>query len=108
MTLRILAVLLLVILGGYGSVKAYPLLRGPEIHVTSPTKNETDTGGLVTISGIADHTETLMLNDAPLLMDEMGAFSEELLLPQGSAILSLTAYDRFGRSVTERRAVFVP
>jgi hypothetical protein len=64
--------------------------------------------GSVMISGLALRTETLWLDGAPLLIDEKGAFATSLLLPSGGAILSLTATDRFGHEVTERRAVYVP
>lgn len=92
----------------YGAVKAYPLLSGPELALTSPGESSSVPGGLVTISGKALYTETLYLNGAPLLIDEEGAFFEELLLPKGGTVLSFTGNDRFGRSITKTRMVYVP
>jgi hypothetical protein len=48
------------------------------------------------------------LDGSPLLIDEKGHFSTELVLPVGGAILSLTATDRFGKTESVRRTIFVP
>lgn len=98
----------LALLAAYGLFRAYPLLSGPALIIDSPAPYATIEGGAVTISGTARRTETLMLNSAILLIDETGRFSTVLTLPPGSAILSLTAQDRFGRSVHEVRTVHVP
>lgn len=107
MPTRSIAALFLLVLLGYGAVAAWPLLAGPQIAIVSPTSDETHVDGQTRIEGRALHTETLWLNGAPLLMDEAGNFSASLTLPSGGAILSLTATDRFGREITERRSVFV-
>jgi len=99
-------VLLLLLI--YGAMKAYPLLSGPDLAITSPTPYATVTDGFVTIEGTAKRTNTLTLNSAILLIDENGHFKTVLTLPSGDAILSLTARDRFGRSVSERLVVHVP
>lgn len=92
----------------YGAVKAYPLLSGPALTIDSPTPYAAITDDLVVIEGTAKRTETLTLNGAVLLIDEHGHFSTSLTLPSGDAILSLTARDRFGRTVRETRIVHVP
>lgn len=106
MFLRYTAGILLILVVGYGLVKAWPLLRGPEIQLNPEVMGTSS--GTVTLSGRALHTETLLLNGGILLIDGDGNFSKTLTLPPGGAILSLTATDRFGRSVYERREVFVP
>jgi hypothetical protein len=100
--------IVLLLLAGYGVVKAVPLLEGPELTLTSPVEGQSFSDHFVTVSGVAAHTENLSMNGAPLLIDEKGAFSTVLVLPQGGAILSLTATDRFGKSETVRRTIFVP
>jgi hypothetical protein len=107
MPTRSIAALFLLALLAYGAVASWPLLAGPQIAIASPLSFATLTGGEAIIEGTAHHTETLWLNGAPLLMDEQGHFRAALTLPSGGAILSLTATDRFGREVTERRSVFV-
>lgn len=105
---KILAAITLVLLAGYGVIKAIPLIAGPQIEVTSPVDYQTVPDGFVTISGRAVHTSTLTLNGAPFLIDEKGYFETTLLLPSGGAILSLTATDRFGRQTSVERNVFIP
>jgi len=108
MPLRIAIAVILVILVGYGAFKAAPLLTGPEISLSSPTDGENFPDGFVLIKGTSIHTEKLSLDGGPLLIDEKGAFSTSLVLPHGGAILSLTATDRFGKTKTVTRSVFVP
>lgn len=107
MPTRTIAAAFLLILVGYGTVAARPILEGPTLSIASPAELAVLPGGQVRVEGTAAHTETLWLNGAPLLMDEDGNFAATLTLPSGGAILSLTATDRFGREVTERRSVFV-
>lgn len=98
----------LILLLGYGGFKAWPLMRGPEITLDSPTNYTTFPDGLVTVSGVAHNTEAVFLNDGPLLIDPKGHFYTTLLLPSGGAILSITAHDRFGRSTIVKRHLYVP
>ncbi len=112
MLLRTIIVVVLVLLLGYGAKEAWPLLRGPQLVITSPTQkvknSELSDTGFITISGVATHTTGVSVNGASVLTDQQGHFSTTLTLPRGGAILAITAIDRFGRSVTEHRTVFVP
>lgn len=108
MPIRSIAAVVLLLLALYGIWKATPLLRGPVLTIQSPADREVFPNGAVLVSGIASHTEKLTLNGAPLLIDGSGNFTTTLDIPIGGAILSLTATDRFGRTQTEDRYVFVP
>ncbi len=105
---RIALITLLFLLAGYGLIEGWPLLRGPVLHVATPTPYLALEGGILTVSGTARHTARLTLNGSPLLHDETGRFSSTLAFPQGGAILTFVAADRFGREVTETRTIFVP
>lgn len=101
--------LVLVALLGYGVLEARHLIAGPSIELTVPSDYTSFPDGFIRISGRARNTENLSLNGGPLLIDEKGQFEETIELARGgSGILSLTATDRFGRSVTERRTIFIP
>lgn len=108
MFLRTGALIVLLILLGYGAVKAWPLLSGPSLSVATPINYTTSVDGFITITGMAQHTESLWLNGGLLFIDQEGRFEKTLLLPKGGGTLSLTASDRFGRTVTQERKVFVP
>ena len=108
MPLRVGTAAILIILVAYGVYKAVPLLSGPEIRLSSPAEGQSFPDGFVQIQGTALHTEKLILDGAPLLIDESGRFSTTLVLPHGGAILSLTATDRFGKTEHLERSIFVP
>lgn len=108
MPIRSIAAVLLLLLVLYGGFKAAPLLLGPRIDLASPTENQVFPDGMVLVQGVARNTENLTLDGAPLLKDEKGAFSTTLVLPSGSAILVLSVTDRFGRTNTLERSVYVP
>jgi hypothetical protein len=108
MIVRVLTILTLLIVLGYGIKEAIPLAVGPRIHITSSLNPESFHNGLLTISGTAVHTQSVSFDGRALLTDQNGNFQTTLTLPRGGAILTLTGSDRFGRSVTEQRTVFVP
>src|SRR3989344_6101247 len=93
---------------GYGLIEAWPLLAGPALSVDSPRANSSFPGGVVTVRGNAARAATLTLNGAPMLHDQKGGFSSTLTFPRGGSILTFVATDRFGRTVSETRSVFVP
>lgn len=107
MFVRIAIPLVLLAILGFGVIKASPLLLGPHLSLISPADGTATEDGVVNISGNVYRTDSLTLNGAVVLPDENGHFSKLLVLPAGHTILSLTAADRFGRSVTLRRTVSV-
>lgn len=106
--IRTTAAIVLSLLVVYGVIKAVPILMGPSIRIDAPVDFSTSPDGFTTLSGRAVHTQTLTLNGAPFLIDEKGRFEGTLLLPKGGAILSLVATDRFGRTTSETRTVYIP
>lgn len=106
--LRIAAGIVLFLLVIYGSVKAWPLLQGPDTQWVTPSNYTSSPDGFITVSGVARNTEALYLNNGLLPIDTEGRFSKDLTLPSGGAILTLTARDRFGRTTTEVRTVYSP
>ena len=107
MIVRVLTAFVLIVLILYGFHEAWPLISGPELTITSPENSESFDTGFITISGTAVHTQAVTLDGGPLLTDQNGNFETTLTLPPGSAILSISATDRFGRTVTRQRAVFI-
>lgn len=105
---RYVTVGLLSLLILYGLIEALPLLRGPRLSVSSPADHATSTDGAIHIAGSVKHVSVLTLNGAPLLYDQTGDFSSTLVFPRGGSILTFMAADRFGRTRTETRTIFVP
>ncbi|HUY62705.1 MAG TPA: hypothetical protein VMV50_02880 [Candidatus Paceibacterota bacterium] len=106
---KYLIIVVLVVLAGYGVKEAVPLLAGPALAVSAPADGMTASpSGIVVVSGTAARAAVLTLDGAQLLHDQDGSFSSTLTLPRGGSILTLVATDRFGRSVTRTRTVYVP
>ncbi|MEK7126285.1 MAG: hypothetical protein AAB517_00690 [Patescibacteria group bacterium] len=98
----------LFILAGYGITEAWPLLAGPSIFIASPADNVLYPDGIVVVSGNTKRASAVTLNGEPLFRDQNGDFSSTLTFPRGGSILTFTATDRFGKTVTETRSIFVP
>ncbi len=98
----------LVILAAYGLIEARPLLMGPSLTVDAPVDGARYGDGVVPIAGTAERDVSLLLDGAPLLPDQTGHFKVSLAFPSGSSILTFVATDRFGRSVTKTRTIYVP
>ncbi|MFA7302631.1 MAG: hypothetical protein WC030_02685 [Candidatus Paceibacterota bacterium] len=92
----------------YGLVEAWPLIAGPSLTIDSPTDHAVIEGGIVTVSGTAARAAVFTLNGAALLYDQNGRFSSTLTFPRGGSILTFVESDRFGRTVTATRSIFVP
>lgn len=92
----------------YGGIEAWPLLAGPSLTIDSPLQNAPYPGGIVNVRGVAERAAQLSLNGASVLRDQNGGFSSTLTFPQGGSILTFVAADRFGRTVTITRSIFVP
>ncbi len=105
---RPLIAFVLLILVGYGLVEAWPLLAGPSLSIESPMSDAPYPGGVVSIRGTAARAAALTLDGAPLLRGQNGDFSSTLTFPRGGSILTFVATDRFGRTVTKTRDIFVP
>lgn len=105
---RYLIALVLFVLIGYGLIEAWPLLVGPSLSILSPAQNAPYPGGIVSIQGTAARAASLTLNGTPILHDQNGGFSSTLTFPRGGSILTFVVTDRFGRTVTETRTIFVP
>jgi len=98
----------LLLLGGYGLIEAWPLVYGPNLSVASPKDGTSFSDGIVPIAGNAARAAQLTLNGEGLLHDQNGDFSSTLTFPRGGSILTFVAIDRFGRKVTLTRSIFVP
>ena len=92
----------------YGGIEAWPLIVGPRLTITSPLGNASYPDGIVPVEGSAARAAVLTVNGAVVLHDQKGGFSSTFTFPHGSSILTFVATDRFGRTVSATRTIFVP
>lgn len=96
--LKLCAVLAVTIaIGGYAFYTMKSLMQGPVITVTAPNDGEAVEQAVITVSGTTKHIAKIALNGRPIPIDEDGAFREDVAVPLGYAILSITGEDRFGK-----------
>lgn len=98
--IRLFSIIVIVGILGYGIFEARRLLEGPRITILAPEEGSATSSPAVTIAGIAENVAFLSINDRPILTDEEGRFSEKFASPPGSAVFSVAAKDRFGRSTS--------
>lgn len=98
----------LLVVAVYGGIEAWPLIAGPTLTIETPTPYASFPDGIVTVHGRAARAAELVINGALALYDQNGDFSSTLTFPHGGSILTFVATDRFGRTVTATRSIFVP
>ncbi|MDB5244798.1 MAG: hypothetical protein JWN18_668 [Parcubacteria group bacterium] len=106
--IKYLIAVILVVGLGYGLIEAWPLIAGPRLAISSPINLALDEDGIVTIGGSVTRAAELTVDGSAVLRDQNGDFSSTLTFPRGGTILTFVARDRFGRTVTARRTIFVP
>lgn len=92
----------------YVQFQARNILLGPTLTLTDNYEvvQHTET---VTLSGTAENIVKLELNGREIHTNEMGDFTETLVLQEGYTIIELSAQDRFGRTTSlTREYVYVP
>jgi hypothetical protein len=104
-TKRLLGIWLIIVVGallvGYAAFQAEALFLGPRLTIDSPLSGLSTSTSLVTIEGSASNISYLSLNGEKIFTDEQGYFKEKILLSYGYNIVTLSATDRFGRTVTK-------
>lgn len=92
----------------YVHFQARNVLTGPSIILD-------DTHGVVhheqrlILTGTAQNIVRLMVNGKEIYTNETGMFAHPLILENGYTIVTITAYDRFGRTTSlNREFVYVP
>lgn len=98
----------LLVVAVYGGVEAWPLIAGPALAIETPAEYASFPGGIVTVRGRATRAAELTVNGALSRYDQNGDFSSTLTFPRGGSILTFVVTDRFGRTVTATRSIFVP
>lgn len=82
---------------GFVGMKIYPLVHGPMINMTSISNGISVTDPMIRISGVAEHTQELVVNGNTIPLSPNGSFSDNLVLNQGYNIISMQAKDQFGK-----------
>jgi hypothetical protein len=98
----IIITIFLVCLFGYGAFEVWAYATGPKVIISSPANGAVVSESLISIDGRGENTKEITLNDRKIVVDEMGNFSEKILLSYGYNVLELKAEDRFGKKIEQK------
>ena len=99
---RWLLTLLGVLFVGYVLFQARFLILGPQVWIETPQDGQALSSRVVIVSGEARNAAWISLNGSQIFTDEKGFWSEKLIAPEGTSIMTVRVRDRFGR---EREAM---
>ncbi len=95
----IIFLIIIVVIFGYIYFAFRDYISGPSLIISEPENGSIVHDPVVNIRGQALRIKEINLNNRPLLIDEEGNFTENLLLFPGYNIAVLTAIDKFGRTI---------
>lgn len=87
----------------YGTWVALPFIEGPTLALEAPRQSG---GGTVVLSGSTARVSRLTINELEVPLTDDGRFVVERAYPAGYTVVTVTAFDRFGRS-DERTLTFI-
>jgi hypothetical protein len=90
--------LVVLIVLGYSAFASHNFILGPEITLSEPENGMTVATSSIKIVGIAHRIKDISLNGRPIIIDNEGNFSEEILLAPGYNVSLLQAQDKFNRT----------
>lgn len=98
---RLILIVMVALIAGYGLFEARRLLAGPELTILSPLDGSATSTTVVTVEGTAQNIAFLTINDAPSYTDEAGVFVYRFSPPAGYTVVTVAATDRFGRRASK-------
>lgn len=106
-TTMIVGILLVfIVLASYLIYQYRLLTSAPFLEIMSPAEQELVTA-TITVSGKTDPQATITINNQQVLISSDGSFSQSLVLPQGTRIITVTSTSRSGKSRVIQRTVHV-
>lgn len=91
--------LFLAIIAAYALYQTRDLIFGARLQVTSLTDGTVATEQLLTIEGRMKHAAAITINSNEIKTNQEGYFSEKILLSPGYNVITISARDRFGKSI---------
>jgi hypothetical protein len=85
----------------YGAFRAYPLIIGPQITITSPHEGDTVASTTFEIVGSVSRVKEITIQGRAVPVDENGHFDEILVAESPYTIIVVTATDAYGAKVTK-------
>ena len=100
-------VILVALLCWYVVSRFIRVISGPSLVTFTATSLDSDYPALMQIQGVTKNTETLFINEYPVVPAVDGGFNYTFVAPPGYSLMKFTAYDKFNNTVTETLALHV-
>jgi len=96
-------VITLIILGGFFYLykEIGRFAAEPRLSIIEPSEDVSIDVNSVIVSGFTDQDAKLFINDQPVLVNERGEFRENILLQNGVNNISVSATNRFGKTISK-------
>jgi hypothetical protein len=91
--------ILVLAIAAFAMSRSLNYARGPEISIIEPANGATINSPTVIIRGMATRVNKIALNGNPISMDEQGNWNETVVIFSGLNKITVSATDRFGRSI---------
>ena len=73
------------------------VLAPPHLNVEEPSSDQSVQGNSVVIAGVGEIGAEVFINNQPVLMDQQGKFTENLLLSSGLNVVEISEKNKFGK-----------
>jgi cytoskeletal protein RodZ len=101
----VVALLVLASVLSYLGWQVSTLAAAPRLEIVNPASDQVIEGSLADISGKATLGADVFVNDAPVLTDAGGNFSEKIALQDGVNSIKVMAKNKLGKSTTVTRSI---
>jgi hypothetical protein len=99
-------ILLIAIIIGYGIWRSRDLLFGIKLTATGISDGMTTTESLLDFSGTAHHANGITVNGETVPLSGDGEWHDTIALLDGYNVVTVTATDRFGRTISKTYRVY--
>lgn len=89
------------IITGYSYYQSRNLMAGPKLEIESPVDGSTLASSTVLVTGKTQNISYITINGRQIFTDENGDFSMNILLLKGYNTVTVSAKDKFGRSINK-------
>jgi Glucodextranase, domain B len=85
----------------YGGFRAYPLIAGPKVIITTPNDGDNVASSTFIVAGSVKRVKEITLQGRPIPIDKNGNFNEVLVASYPYTILVVHATDFYGAAITK-------
>lgn len=103
---RIIIVGVIILLSWYVISRFMRIITGPSLVTFVATSDSEEYPGFIHIQGVTKNTETLLINDYPIVPAVDGGFEYTYVAQPGYSTVTLQAFDKFNNETTETISLY--